>query len=74
MNQEFKPGTSEILQRALGDLRIGIPVVVSDGNHGIMALAVEAADDDRLARAACTPGSRRRDHGQTRGDIEGAGV
>ncbi len=57
MNQEFKPGTSEVLQRALGDLRIGIPVVVSDGNQGIMALAVEAAGDDRLARAAECPGA-----------------
>ena len=49
---DFRPDLSERLQRASSDLRIGIPVVISDGASGILALAVESASDSRLTMAA----------------------
>ena len=52
MTPDFRPDLSELLQRASSDLRIGVPVVISDGASGILALAVETASDKRLTVAA----------------------
>ena len=54
---EFRPDLPERLQRASSDLRIGIPVVISDGSSGILALAVETASDRRLTAAAGCEGA-----------------
>ena len=38
------------VERAIGDLRRGLPVVVTNGNEGILAFAAELASDGALAK------------------------
>lgn len=48
MIHELTPKPGEVVQRVLADLRIGLPVVIANGETGILALAVETASDDRM--------------------------
>ncbi|WP_407493941.1 GTP cyclohydrolase II [Pseudooceanicola sp. MF1-13] len=43
------PDTTEILARARADLRMGLPVVLRDGDRLLLVAAVETLSDDRLA-------------------------
>lgn len=43
------PDITELLARARADLRMGLPVVLSDGTDTVLALAVETLTADRLA-------------------------
>ncbi len=43
------PTIVERLNRARGDLRMGVPVVLTDAGRGVLAVAVEALDPARLA-------------------------
>ena len=43
------PTATEILARARGDLRLGLPVAVRDGTNIILVLAAEGLQGDRLA-------------------------
>ncbi len=51
------PTTPELLARARGDLRLGLPVVLADGPARALVIAVEVMTEARLAalRAAGTP-------------------
>lgn len=51
------PGIVEKLARARGDLRMGLPVVLTQGDESALAVAVETLEPERLAalRAAGTP-------------------
>ncbi len=42
------PDITELLARARGDLRMGLPVVLTDGAEAILALAAETVNGDRL--------------------------
>ena len=43
------PDIVELLARARGDLRMGVPVVLSDGKASVLVLAAETASEERLA-------------------------
>jgi GTP cyclohydrolase II len=43
------PDIVELLARARGDLRMGVPVVVSDGTASVLVLAAETLSQERLA-------------------------
>ncbi len=43
------PDINELLARARADLRIGVPIVLCSGTSGALVLAVETADEARLA-------------------------
>lgn len=45
------PTTTELLARARADLRMGVPVVLSQGRRGVIAIAAETLSADRLADA-----------------------
>ncbi|MBE0452436.1 GTP cyclohydrolase II [Roseovarius autotrophicus] len=45
----FSPDTTEILARARADLRMGVPVVLRDGDCAALVLAAETLDAQRLA-------------------------
>ena len=45
---QFNFKTSEFLARALSDLRLGLPVVITDADRRAMILAVETASDRRI--------------------------
>ncbi len=57
MENLFRPDADELVQRALADLRIGMPIAIADGETGIAAMAVEAARDRRLQEMAKLPGA-----------------
>ncbi len=57
MENVFRPGADELLQRALSELRIGMPIAIADGKPGIVAMAVETARDHRLQEMAGLPGA-----------------
>ena len=47
---EVAPGTDELIARALNDMRLGLPIIISKGHAGISSLAVESAKVERLKR------------------------
>lgn len=47
----FAPDITERLARARADLRMGVPVVITDQGEGAMVLAAETLVQDRLRDA-----------------------
>ncbi|MFD1508981.1 GTP cyclohydrolase II [Lacimonas salitolerans] len=52
----FAPTPPELLSRARADLRMGVPVVLTDGARGALVLAAETVTKDRLAGLAAMAG------------------
>jgi GTP cyclohydrolase II len=52
----FMPDITEFLARARADLRMGLPVILTDGTDSVLALAVETLISDRLANMCDLPG------------------
>lgn len=51
------PTASDLVARARGDLRLGLPVVLSKGGQGLALLAAETLLPDRLAALQALPGA-----------------
>lgn len=52
----FLPSQSELVARARGDLRMGVPVVLSNGADALLIMAAETAGAERLAALRALPG------------------
>ncbi|MBF9032932.1 GTP cyclohydrolase II [Rhodobacterales bacterium HKCCE2091] len=52
----LSPAPADLVARARGDLRIGLPVVLSGGAGGLLAMAAETLTPDRLAAFRALPG------------------
>jgi GTP cyclohydrolase II len=50
------PDITEFLARARADLRMGLPVVLTDGTDSVIALAIETLNADRLTGLRALPG------------------
>ncbi len=46
---KLRPDTAELLARARSDLRMGVPVVLVDGDHAVLMAAAETLTPERLA-------------------------
>ncbi len=46
---KLSPDTAELLARARGDLRMGVPVVLADGGRAVLMAAAETLTPERLA-------------------------
>lgn len=53
----LSPNPSELVARARGDLRLGLPVMLTGGGSGLMILAAESVEPDRLAALQDRPGA-----------------
>ncbi|MGP1357673.1 GTP cyclohydrolase II [Roseicyclus sp.] len=56
-NDLLLPSPAERVGRARADLRMGLPVVIGGGAHGLVALAAETAREDRVAALRQAGGS-----------------
>lgn len=50
------PDITEFLARARADLRMGLPVVLTNGTESVLALAIETLNSDRLGDLRTLPG------------------
>ncbi len=50
-DMSYAPDTEELRARAMGDLRIGLPIVLSSDDASLAVLSAESASDERIAAA-----------------------
>jgi len=54
---KFRPNTSELVARARADLRMGVPVILTENTRGALVLAVETLTESRLREVQMMPGA-----------------
>ena len=50
------PDSREVIARAANELRLGLPLIVTDDGRSIITISAEAANDERLRRVMAYPG------------------